>query len=197
MGATLVTQALAHWTHVSDRAFRVLIRMAVTALDTPHNGQPAKIYKGGRELLAMSFRSEKGTPETRYRAVKRALAELADEGAIEHLKIGWSGQNSVYRLTLERGAKGGPTSPPVGGPTSPPKGGPLGPEKGGPTDPPKEPRGTSSSGATEDEGVDLETAAQPPRASRSNVIPFPDKASQQTALQARLDAIIASRTETS
>lgn len=178
MGAELVSLALAHWTHVSDRAFRVLMRMSLTALDRPNSGRPAAVYHGGRELLAMSLRSEKGTMETRYRAVKRALAELADEGAIEHLKMGWSGQNSVYRLSLERRAMGGPTSPPLGGPTSPPKGGSLGAEKGGPTSPPKEPRGTSSSGASEEEVVDPRTTAHPPHATESeprNVIPFPER----------------------
>lgn len=197
MGAELVSLVLAHWTHVSDRAFRVLVRMSLTALDKPSKGRPAGVYHGGRELLAMSLRSEKGTAETRYRAVKRALSELADEGAIQHLKTGWSGQNSVYRLTLERRSMGGPTSPPLGGPTSPPKGGSLGPEKGGPWSPPKEPRGTSSSGANEEPGVDLRTTAHPPRDRGAEVIQLSDevkKRSLRPPLKDRLDAIIA-RTE--
>src|SRR4051812_49097393 len=84
MGATLVTQVLAHWSHVSDRAFRVLVRMAVTALDKPQNGNPANIYRGGRELLAMSLRNKGGTDRTRFRSVAEAVAELTDAGAIEH-----------------------------------------------------------------------------------------------------------------
>lgn len=100
MGANLVTQVLAHWTHLSDRAFRVLVRMAVTALDNPSPKQPAAIYHGGRELLAMSLRSKGGTERTRYRSVAEAVAELTEAGAIEHLAIGWAGQNAVYRLTL-------------------------------------------------------------------------------------------------
>lgn len=176
MGAELVSLALAHWTHVSDRAFRVLMRMSLTALDKPSKGRPAAVYHGGRELLAMSLRSDKGSMDTRFRVVKRALAELATEGAIEHLQTGWTGQNSVYRLTLERRAMGGPTSPPQGGPTSPPKGGPGSATKGGPWSPPKEPRGTSTSGAREEHVVDLRTTAHAPRAIDSepeNVIPFP------------------------
>ena len=35
MGARLMTLVLMRWTHVSDRAFRVLSRMATTALDEP------------------------------------------------------------------------------------------------------------------------------------------------------------------
>lgn len=176
MGATLVTQALAHWSHVSDRAFRVLIRMAVTAYDQPHKGNPPSIYRHGRELLAMSLRGEKGSEQTRYRAVKRALSELTEAGAIEHVQAGWSGQNAVYRLTLDRKSMGGPTSPPVGGPTSPPKGGSKRAEKGGRTDPPREHLGTSTTGDQEEQVVDLRTTGHPPRATgedAKNVIPFP------------------------
>jgi hypothetical protein len=129
MGANLVTQVLAHWTHVSDRAFRVLVRMAVTALDNSTPKQPAGIYRAGRDLLAMSLRSE-GNTATRYRSVKRAVAELTEAGAIEHLATGWAGQNAVYRLTLDRSNSttgtdlmGGSYDPPEGGPTDPPMGG--------------------------------------------------------------------------
>jgi hypothetical protein len=103
MGAQLVNKALAHWTHVSDRAFRLLIRMAVTALDKPKDGKPASIYFGGRELLAMTLRTDKGSDRSRYRVVARALAELVDAGAIERADSGRQGHNAVYRLTLSRG----------------------------------------------------------------------------------------------
>src|SRR5947207_15797767 len=56
VGAALMTYVLMRWTHVSDGAFRVLTRMAVTALDEPSNGNPAEMYFAGRELLAMSLR---------------------------------------------------------------------------------------------------------------------------------------------
>jgi hypothetical protein len=126
MGATLVTQVLAYWTDVSDPAFRILVRMAVTALDTPANGKPACIYHAGRELLAMSFRSQKGTARTRNRAVAKAISELTQVGAIEHLATGWAGQRAVYKLTLDRAEKagmGGPPDHPEGGPTDHPMGG--------------------------------------------------------------------------
>ena len=47
MGAYLVGFALANWSHVPDRAFRVLVRMALTALDYPNGDQPADLYFGG------------------------------------------------------------------------------------------------------------------------------------------------------
>jgi hypothetical protein len=170
MGANLVMQVFAGWTHVSDRAFRVLVRMAVTALDNPGKGQPAGIYHGGRELLAMSLRSE-GSDETKFRAVKRAVAELTEAGAIDHIATGWAGQNAVYRLTLSRPGStvdsaemGGLIGPPKGGRTSPPMGGQNGPEWGAAQTPPRnqeepiEERG-------EEEGADLQTASHPPRES--------------------------------
>jgi hypothetical protein len=195
MGAELVSLALAHWTHVSDRAFRVLMRMALTAMDKPAKGRPAAVYHGGRELLAMTLRSDKGTAETRYRAVKRALAELADEGAIQHLQTGWAGQRAVYRLTLERTRKGGPTSPPEGGPSGPPMGGPWGTEWGASEAPPRNHEEPLEE-RDEEEAVDVETARHPPRATAANVIPISSAASKRPPLKDRLDAIIA-RTEPS
>lgn len=102
MGANLATQAFAHWSHLSDRAFRVLLRMCLTALDKPKDGSPAAVYFAGRELLAMSLRSDGGSPRTRYRTVAKAIAELTEVGVIEHLATGWAGQNAVYRLNLGR-----------------------------------------------------------------------------------------------
>jgi hypothetical protein len=174
MGANLVTQVLAHWTHVSDRAFRVLVRMAVTALDKPKDGKPANIYHGGRELLAMSLRSEKGSLDTRHRSVKRAVAELSEAGAIQHLRSGWAGQNAVYRLTLggtqaaiddsEPDEMGGLIDPPVGGLTSPPKGGPVNVNEGGLSSPPKEHEDEILELAEEKAGVDPSTTSHPSRA---------------------------------
>lgn len=196
MGANLVAQVLAHWTHVSDRAFRVLVRMAVTALDKEMNGNPPNIYHAGRELLAMSLRSDKGTADTRYRAVKRAVAELTEAGAIEHLATGWAGQNAVYRLTLQRtktiSAKdpeipemGGPTSPPLGGPTSPPMGGLCTLTRGAPEAPPRSSEELQEELAEEKHGSS-ETASHPPRAK-----PTPDRCPTHTfvRLKPRTDGI--------
>jgi hypothetical protein len=133
--------------------------MALTALDKPQNGHPAGIYRGGRDLLAMTLRSG-GSDETKYRAVKRAVAELTEAGAIEHIATGWAGQKAVYRLTLDRrGAAtafdeeggssdppftdlndmemGGPYDPPEGGSSDPPMGGQSVPERGVPATPPR------------------------------------------------------------
>jgi hypothetical protein len=173
MGASLVVQVLASWSHVSDRAFRVLVRMAVTALDKPQNGQAAAIYHGGRDLLAMTLRSE-GSAETRYRAVKRAVAELTEAGAIEHLATGWAGQNAVYRLTLERSkpaskpdGMGGRSDPPKGGFSDPPMGGQIATEWGVAQTPPRNQEELQEERAEEDVGLST-TTSHPPRVAASD-----------------------------
>lgn len=175
MGASLVAEVLARWTHVSDRAFRVLVRMALTALDNPKPGQPAGIYRGGRDLLAMSLRSEKGTAETRYRAVKRALSELSEAGAIQHVQSGWAGRNAVYRLTLgasrsidehdsNEPGMGGQISPPEGGPTSPPSGGSIRAERGVPETPRRNQEEPVLQELREEEGVEVDLTSHRSRA---------------------------------
>src|SRR6185369_3700840 len=87
---------------VSDRAFRILTRMAHTALDTPNDNMPAGIFTGGRELLALTLHAERnGTQEAAYRTVKRAIAELIEVGAIERTNNAFTGRRGCYRLTLE------------------------------------------------------------------------------------------------
>jgi hypothetical protein len=164
MGATLVTQVLAYWTDVSDPAFRILIRMAVTALDAPSNGRPAAVYHAGRELLAMTFRSQKGSERTRNRAVAKAIAELTELGAIEHLLTGWAGQRAVYKLTLdrvERAGMGGPTDHPVGVPTDHPMGGQSATKRVVPQTTPRNHEEPIQE-LKEEESVDLGTASNAP-----------------------------------
>lgn len=100
MGARLVSLALARWSHVSDRAFRVLVRMALTALDDPTPGSGAGLYFAGQDLLAMTLRNCGGKRESVLRSVRLAIDELIDEGAIERTKAGRSGQNAVFHLTI-------------------------------------------------------------------------------------------------
>lgn len=101
MGARLVSLVLARWSHVSDRAFRVLIRMANTALDEATNDRPAGVYFGGHDLLAMTMRRENGgTTDSAVRTARRAVAELVAEGVIERVNRARSGEKQVYRLCL-------------------------------------------------------------------------------------------------
>jgi hypothetical protein len=185
MGATLVTQVLAHWSHVSDRAFRVLVRMAVTALDKPQNGNPANIYRGGRELLAMSLRNKGGTERTRFRSVAEAVAELTDAGAIEHLVTGWAGQNAVYRLTLGNtitDEMGGPKAHPVDGSTAHPMDVPSARKWMGPEHTPRNQEEITKERGEEEWGSSTPTS-HPPRGADSteppdNVIRMPKRTSR-------------------
>jgi hypothetical protein len=174
MGATLVTEVLARWTHVSDRAFRVLVRMAVTALDEPNKDTPAAVYFGGRELLAMTLRSDKGSPASRYRVVARVCAELVKLGAIERADAGRAGHNAVYRLTLDSAraidddrstqpTQGGQFSHPQGGQISHPQGGQIGPSRVANLATPRNQEEPLEELLEETRG-DLQTASHPSRA---------------------------------
>ena len=150
MGAHLVGLVLTTWApHISDRAFRLLTRMAHTALDTPTDGVPAGLYFGGREPLiaVLSENSRRGTPATVYKDVRELLAELVEKGAIERTNQARSGSNQVYRLHLDRtprigkppvdnrinqAVQEGSTTPPEEGLTTPPQEGSTTPLRRGP-----------------------------------------------------------------
>ncbi len=161
MGASLVGAALARWTHVSDTAFRILVRMALTALDNPSadGRKPAATYWGGRDLLAMSLRRpwpEGGDERSMnarkniHRDVRRALEELAKEGAIEVVDTGRAvrqGNRQVYRLRLLPGLQEGVKAPPQEGAWAPPEEGGI-PHQGGGENP-SQGEGGPTRGATE------------------------------------------------
>jgi hypothetical protein len=185
MGAQLVARVLAHWTHLSDRPFRLLVRMAHTALDKPQDGKPAGIYFAGRELLAMTLRGG-GTNESRNRAVARTVADLIDVGAIERVDVGRTGHNAVYRLTLDGASKktdepfqGGHKSHPETAPEATDQGGRRSHPQGGQRSHPKGGRNATNRVATEatprnqqepieelyeEEGVEVTTTSHPSRA---------------------------------
>lgn len=100
VGAQLAHVAVARWApHITDRAFRVLMRMALTARDVPRGGTPAATYFGGDELLLLTF--SEGKRESKVRSVRRAIADLISVGAIERIRRGNNGSRAVYRLTLD------------------------------------------------------------------------------------------------
>lgn len=187
MGANLVAQVLTRWTHVSDRAFRVLVRMALTALDKPKDDAPAATYFAGRELLAMTLRTEGGTEQSRYRAVAKVIAELIEARAIERTDSGRTGHNAVYRLTLGATESAAET-PDQGGQLSHPQGGQISHPKGGQFRPPRvvnsaTPRNQEEplEELSEERRGDLQTASRPTRAKPPSepapVIPlYPDSA---------------------
>lgn len=104
MGAQLVSLMLAHWApQLNDRCFRVLTRMALTALDRDQGLTPAAHYFGGEELLILTLKAERdGSEAAARRTVRRAIADLIALGAIERVTKGYPGHNAVFKLLLER-----------------------------------------------------------------------------------------------
>lgn len=173
MGARLVQLALMRWSHVSDRAFRVLVRMALTALDEPQNGQQAGLYFGGRDLLATVIRSgEDVKREVVYRTVSKAVAELIEVGAIERTNVARSGEKQVYSLRLESmpiKPQGVPSGHAQGVSPGHAQGVPTGPESMSPRDTPRnqeEPREELE----EEKNDDLRTAGTVARATKPEKI---------------------------
>jgi len=100
MGARLVTLVLMRWSQLGDAEFRLLVRMAHTALDERSGGMPAATYFGGHDLLAATLRSDGGSQTTLLRRVRKAITLLVEAGAVERVGAARSGANQVYRLTL-------------------------------------------------------------------------------------------------
>lgn len=182
MGATLVAQAVQRWApHVSDRAFRVLIAMAVIARDRPGKDIPAKLYFGGQEGLTACLRRERGgTTDSAVKTVKRAVKELIDAGAIRCTQPAVLGSNAVYLLTLENAprvrerddsgskyfANGRDTPSPPGGDTLSPPSGDTPSPNGGTSDvpPSKETPEETLEELEEEERVSVRTAVTVTRA---------------------------------
>jgi hypothetical protein len=163
MGARLMSLVLSRWTFVSSRAFRVLVRMAHTALDEPSPKQSAGMYFGGRDLLALTLSEyEDSNPRARYRTVSRALAELVEVGAIERSGIARAGQNQVYVLRLEsqprRNREGVSTGHPKGVSDGHAEGVPTRPARVSSTDAPRNHEEPVEEEEGEEQSVDLRTA---------------------------------------
>lgn len=103
MGAALVAKVLMSWSDLNDRAFRVLVRMALTALDKPTEDQEEGVYFGGEDLLIKTLRCERGgTAETKRATARRAVRDLVAAGAIRRRRLGGRGKNAEFKLTLDR-----------------------------------------------------------------------------------------------
>jgi hypothetical protein len=112
MGIKLVNGVLANHAGLSDRAFRVLIRMCATALDEPSKkNQPPFLYWGGWELLAMALARDvppadahdPASRKARERAketVRRAVAELVKAKLVDPLGSPCTGSRQTYRLHI-------------------------------------------------------------------------------------------------
>lgn len=156
MGIQLAKTVVTRLGSLSGPAYKVLMFMAVTALDKPNSkGQPAGLYFGGRGALAVALgypvdvdaAGRELVPIAATSAIKRALKELRDRGLITDMEQAKTGTNQSYRLNLSAadlahwGSLTGPQSArhsagDRGSPSGPHRGSLSGPHRGvrsGPT----------------------------------------------------------------
>lgn len=117
MGIELVKLVSLHGASLSGNAFKVLNRMAMTALDSPKDGRPDRLYFNGWEPLAMALGYADGDVShgsPGFQGVKRALATLRKEGFVEPLGEARAGTRQTYRVCVGL-ASGGQKVIPSGG----------------------------------------------------------------------------------
>lgn len=112
MGARLAGEVSDHWGHLPAGPYKLLMRMALVALDTTgKDGQPPRVYwKGWADLaiaLGRKVPDDDGTPESTVRRrtikaeVKRHTNALVEKGAVERaVDNPGKGTRQVWKLTL-------------------------------------------------------------------------------------------------
>lgn len=97
MGVRNASAVYVWWPHLTHRDHRLLVRMALSALD---DGQPP-VYFGGWQFLAESLGLDvKGNPNNAKEAVRRALSRLVKAGAVVSSGHARTGRRAEYALTL-------------------------------------------------------------------------------------------------
>jgi hypothetical protein len=90
---------------LGNTAARLLVHMALECWDEGDNParQEPRRYFAGREssAVALGFLAPENGSEAAHRAVKRAIRELVDAGAIERIRAGRGGHTSEYLLVLD------------------------------------------------------------------------------------------------
>ena len=104
VGAGHATRVYVEWSGLPDKAFRLLVHMALTAKDS--HTEPT--YWGGREALAVALGMPANDKKS-HLSVKRAVRVLVDAGAVSRVLTGYAGKRSEYRIHFpERGALSDP-----------------------------------------------------------------------------------------
>jgi hypothetical protein len=90
---------------LGNQAARLLLDMALECWDDKDNPaeQEPRRYFAGREssAIALGFLAPDNGSEAAHRAVKRAIRELVDAGAIVRVRAGRNGLTSEYELILD------------------------------------------------------------------------------------------------
>lgn len=101
MGHRLARAVSEGWPDLPGNAFKVLLRMALVALDQPDKrGRPAELYYGGWEPLADALGHTSLTPAA-HTAVRKALKTLTDAGVVKPMNHARQGTRQTYRLRLD------------------------------------------------------------------------------------------------
>lgn len=88
---------------LGNTAARLLTHMALECWDEDRGEQAARRYFAGREssAIALGFGAPDNGGEAAHRAVKRAIKELIERGAIRRVRMGGRGETSEYELLLD------------------------------------------------------------------------------------------------
>lgn len=77
MGIEIVKASIVHGKRLSGNAYKVLVVMAMSALDKPKDGRPASLYWGGWDALAVALGyDDAARGSAGHNAVARAVREL-------------------------------------------------------------------------------------------------------------------------
>jgi hypothetical protein len=90
---------------LGNAAGRLFLFMALECWDDADNpgGQAPRRYFGGREMsaIALGYLAPENGTEAAHRAVKRAVRELVDAGAITRIRSGGYGRRAEFELNVD------------------------------------------------------------------------------------------------
>lgn len=87
---------------LGPQAARLLNLMALECLDEESHGRLPRRFYGGRELsaIALGFLAPENGSDRAHQAVKRAMRELVDKGAVTRTRSGGNGRAAEFELNL-------------------------------------------------------------------------------------------------
>jgi hypothetical protein len=112
MGIQLANVVSVTWAHLPERQYKILMRMALTALDSPNErGQPPRVFWGGWEPLSLALARDvpdeddpRDEAQKRRRRLCREVSEitsaLVSAGAIKPQEWARKGHQQTWKLTL-------------------------------------------------------------------------------------------------
>ena len=88
---------------LGNAATRLLLHMALECWDEERGEQAARRYFAGREssAIALGFLAPDNGGEAAHHAVRRAVKELIERGAIRRVRLGGRGETSEYELLVD------------------------------------------------------------------------------------------------